>query len=282
MILKQLLKGRHHSDFIVIKDNLNISASKLLKLFIENNLNRGNEVTFLMYENSTYNFTQLFASNKNFKAINCFDDPWNWLGEKESNKFEEISKNVESFQSNSLNVIVIDSFAYLLHQMDIRSLCLGFKAILDSNSETRRSQIITVLHSHCLPDESPEFKQINSIAKTVITLDYDERSSLSIASVEHRKSSGKISFEEYKCSLDDDGNFKFDIYKNKPKDSVTSEINPMDLTTFKLSLEDHEKETRSRVVLPYVKTEDKPSKIFYVPDANDDWDEEDPDDDLEI
>ena len=69
------------------------------------------------------------------------------------------------------------------------------------------------------------------------------------------------------------------------------------LTTFEVGLTDLEKQNRKKVVLPFWKKEQKEeeeeenevriakkstSKIFYAPDEADDWDEEDPDDDLDF
>lgn len=57
---------------------------------------------------------------------------------------------------------------------------------------------------------------------------------------------------------------------------------PENLTTFKISLEEKEKESRDKLVLPYLPQKSGESKIFYEFDHVDDWDEEDPDDDLDI
>lgn len=59
---------------------------------------------------------------------------------------------------------------------------------------------------------------------------------------------------------------------------------PENLTTFKISLDDKEKQSRDKLVLPYLpqKTDATDTKIFYEFDSVDDWDEEDPDDDLDI
>ncbi|XP_043222775.1 elongator complex protein 5-like [Amphibalanus amphitrite] len=61
------------------------------------------------------------------------------------------------------------------------------------------------------------------------------------------------------------------------------------LTTFSLQLSETEKQSRDRLVLPYLRPEQGggdsgpgTGQIFYQPDAADDWDEEDPDDDLDI
>ena len=55
---------------------------------------------------------------------------------------------------------------------------------------------------------------------------------------------------------------------------------PLPTSSFNLILSEKEKEDRSKVELPYLRK--KEAKIEYVPDENDDWDDEDPDDDLEF
>lgn len=56
---------------------------------------------------------------------------------------------------------------------------------------------------------------------------------------------------------------------------------------FNLTLSDKEKVDRSQVKLPYKYTETQKAnrlegRVFYEPDAVDDWDDSDPDDDLDI
>lgn len=77
---------------------------------------------------------------------------------------------------------------------------------------------------------------------------------------------------------------------NADTDPDTATIRPESLTTFKISVEDGEEmQARTALKLPYERTSDivpKPqqaeSRIIYHPDAMDDFDEEDPDDDLNI
>ena len=55
--------------------------------------------------------------------------------------------------------------------------------------------------------------------------------------------------------------------------------------TFELGLSEREKSARAATELPYTQTSDNGASaghIHYVPDELDDWDDEDPDDDLDI
>lgn len=85
--------------------------------------------------------------------------------------------------------------------------------------------------------------------------------------------------------------------------ATAKKINPEELSTFRIGLTDEEKLSRDKVVLPYLpeyvtiidfviilmwidfsanQEEAQEGKIFYQLDEIDDWDEEDPDDDLDI
>ncbi|XP_053378727.1 elongator complex protein 5-like [Mercenaria mercenaria] len=72
----------------------------------------------------------------------------------------------------------------------------------------------------------------------------------------------------------------------------TTQVDPAANLTFNLTLTDKEKKARSEVKLPYTYDANRQDdsftrsvgegKIFYQPDEADDFDEEDPDDDLDI
>lgn len=62
-------------------------------------------------------------------------------------------------------------------------------------------------------------------------------------------------------------------------------VDPESLATFKINFEDEELEARNALKLPYERTSNEISasgRIIYNPDSDDDFDEEDPDDDLDI
>ena len=63
------------------------------------------------------------------------------------------------------------------------------------------------------------------------------------------------------------------------KSSEDEADNTLPISSFNLSLSDKEKEDRQQLEMPFWK---KQTKIEYIPDENDDWDEEDPDDDLDF
>lgn len=64
--------------------------------------------------------------------------------------------------------------------------------------------------------------------------------------------------------------------------STSTSDDPTANLTFNLSLSDKEKTARERVVLPFSKKRPGHGKIIYEAEDEDDFDEEDPDDDLNI
>ncbi|TSL34598.1 Elongator complex protein 5 [Bagarius yarrelli] len=82
------------------------------------------------------------------------------------------------------------------------------------------------------------------------------------------------------------------ISQRKKSGKVMQKVDPTSNLTFNLRLSETEKEAKERVALPFVFSEEKKSaflkhgrgtgRIMYEPDANDDFDEEDPDDDLDV
>lgn len=67
--------------------------------------------------------------------------------------------------------------------------------------------------------------------------------------------------------------------------SASSDPTPESLlaaTTFSLSLTDEQRRAKNELLLPHTRVQGEGGQILYTPDQEDDWDEDDPDDDLDI
>ncbi|PNF33968.1 hypothetical protein B7P43_G04669 [Cryptotermes secundus] len=151
------------------------------------------------------------------------------------------------------------------------------------------SQVICLIHEDTLPDVHVALPQLCHLATTTVKIGSHTQSSRGnpTASIIHKKQGGKILRQVEYYSIDADNRLKSEILTlvTPTVAGVNEDENqlPEDLTTFKLSLGQQEKEARSQLVLPYLRiNSEKGGKVFYQPDAADDWDEEDPDDDLDI
>ncbi|GAA5798392.1 hypothetical protein HPULCUR_003794 [Helicostylum pulchrum] len=127
-----------------------------------------------------------------------------------------------------------------------------------------------------------------------------------IAHIEWRKKSGKVTYESNGFLLDDSGYLTVvpatqltGVVVQETVESVEDDamqldpkMDPTANLSFNLSLTDQQRQQKENLVLPYLKAQqlevsmDEEKKnsglIYYDPDAADDFDDEDPDDDLDI
>ncbi|KAI9025049.1 Elongator complex protein 5 [Phycomyces nitens] len=113
-----------------------------------------------------------------------------------------------------------------------------------------------------------------------------------LAHIEWRRKSGKILYETNGFCY----NQRLEIVpalqltgQVKVKEVVEVKADPMASLSFNLSLTDEQRKTKENLVLPYMKAQNEvqvdgqaSGTIYYEPDAADDFDDEDPDDDLDI
>lgn len=102
-----------------------------------------------------------------------------------------------------------------------------------------------------------------------------------------KKAGGAVGQKYYTYAVRSDRFEATETQKPVPVRSTDESVNPESLTTFKINFDEEEMEARTALKLPYERTSDAPaaapeSRIIYTPDADDDFDEEDPDDDLNI
>ncbi|KAI9146154.1 Elongator complex protein 5 [Paraphysoderma sedebokerense] len=115
-----------------------------------------------------------------------------------------------------------------------------------------------------------------------------------ICVVEHKKKSGKILRETCLYRIDESQSLlSFQAIEESEGDShvieqlsVKDENDPTANLSFNLRLTDQQRKAKDNVVLPYLKAQESPNTedgaILYEPDIDDDFDDEDPDADLDI
>ncbi|KAG0222718.1 Elongator complex protein 5 [Mortierella sp. GBAus27b] len=113
-----------------------------------------------------------------------------------------------------------------------------------------------------------------------------------VCEIEHKRKSGKVSRETNAYRLESPtGNLLVvnvwdvvgempDVEKLDLQESQTSD--PTANLSFNLNLTEEQRRAKNDTVLPYVKTQESTGAIYYEPDAADDFDDDDPDDDLTI
>ncbi|KAF9168333.1 Elongator complex protein [Actinomortierella ambigua] len=113
-----------------------------------------------------------------------------------------------------------------------------------------------------------------------------------VCEVEHKRRSGKVARESSAYQLTSPtGPLKVvnvwevagempDIERLDLEESQT--VDPTANLSFNLNLTEEQRKAKSETVLPYLKTQESSGAIYYEPDAGDDFDDDDPDDDLTI
>ncbi|KAK2163201.1 hypothetical protein LSH36_84g10035 [Paralvinella palmiformis] len=229
---------------------------------------------------------------------NISKDPLGWDGNTtismESDFLEYLTRIIDL---NKKCAVVIDSISNLILHRGASYTCrvLHKCSTLQRQKDVETSPVIALIHQD-VHDETA-MNMICHTASTVIDLHPPQSQDYSgSCHILHKKSSGKIIkiTEQYKINRSYDDIINVEEIKqqfgliDKPQETVAD---PAANLTFNLSLSEKEKLARSKVVLPYIQKPERSDvgvssagsgKIFYQPDEADDFDEEDPDDDLDI
>lgn len=226
---------------------------------------------------------ELVPSERSTINLFCYEQPaavWRSVFHKSNIKCYEEFK-IDSFNqyTSSKCTVIVDS----VNQM---ALCLGWNECLKCfqrlSRDSKVEKLILVLHKDCLSHSSKLQIHLNHLANAVIS--YGTKSPFKV-SLKIKKGS-KVSNTDETISYDiKTSTLRLTpiVKQNKKDDEPDNKPSPGSLTTFKIEVDQLEKMEKSKLKLPYMsKIHEGESKVYYEPDAVDDWDEEDPDEDLDI
>lgn len=226
---------------------------------------------------------ELVPSERSTVNIFCYEQPapvWRSVFHKSD------VECYEDFESDSYNQYTSSKCTVIVDSVNQMAICLGWNECLkcfqglsrDSNVE----KLILILHKDCLPHSSKMQIHLNHIANAVVSYDAKNPSKVSLKI----KKGSKVTNTNESLSYDTNTSTLrlTPIIKQDNKDDEPEvKPSPGSLTTFKIEVDQLEKMEKSKLKLPYMsKIREGESKVYYEPDAVDDWDEEDPDDDLDI
>nr|CAD7405387.1 unnamed protein product [Timema poppensis] len=279
-------------------DSTEQSGQVLLSAFIQRIVDTENNVHILCYENPIAIVkSRIYGTNiHKIQFHDAFYDHKGWFkaGDKEAKETETrndlltILQNVKS-SSTSGNVVIIDSLSPLILNMGFCESYRQLHMLLNSAQSffgLTVSRLVSLVHEDVLPNASCSLPQLHHMATTLLKVSPPVRAN-PIVHITHVKPGGKVLSQREWYTVSGDNSVTSGELTSADLMAVSrpSESLPEDLTTFKLGLGEEEKQARSRLVLPYLRVDsggDVGSKVFYEPDAADDWDEEDPDDDLDV
>lgn len=220
-------------------------------------------------------------STKNVN-LHCYEQPiqlWKnvFMNNPNVKYYEDMNVgHIEKYKETNC-CIIVDS----INQM---ALSLGWSESLKfilSLKKSKMVKLILVLHKDCLLHLSKLQSHLRHIASAIVSYDSKDNNKISVVI----KKNNKVFRSEEKLFYD----LKTNILKLAPitkdvtKEEIPEKISPGNLTTFKIEVDQIGKMEKYKLKLPYMsKINEGESKIIYEPDAADDWDEEDPDEDLDI
>ncbi|XP_061665270.1 elongator complex protein 5 [Syngnathoides biaculeatus] len=287
-MLHDMLHGLDAGGFLIIQDSCSYSGRRLLWSFVKAALNRAEVVHVLSFEASEDEVKNGLKESpiERLHFHNAYSDPLGWTDHAgftvDQFCVEKVAQLAKQSSQVKPSVFVIDSLSWVLRHVGLPAVCKTLQQLKNGGSV---GNIISLLHSDMHPRGM--VGSLCHLATSVITVAGGLRGDQ--AKTTRRLKSGKVLQDEEIFSIKDDLTV---LGQSKPSrfDPQEQEADPTANLTFNLRLSDSEREDKEKLALPFVFSKDKKAallhkssgRIAYEPDANDDYDEEDPDDDLDV
>ncbi|KAJ8982231.1 hypothetical protein NQ317_013533 [Molorchus minor] len=282
-MLKSYLTKQPYTKFILIEDTLQEQGKQIFHYLVKTHIDKGQyKVQYFVFHENFPRLRSTFTNTINVCLHDLTGDVCGWDENEERKDFESSISEL-----NGGDVVIVDSLAHAIYQYG-----LGETYRLINNVKNQGvQQIIALLHTDLLKEKEKICSLFEHLSTLNLNIEPKFISENRRAQYTHKKSGGKVitQIEEYKF---EGTNFVTQkIEKPSVKKLLDStqmpQADPESISTFRIGLTDEEKISRDQLVLPYLpksetQTGKEEGKIFYEFDQRDDWDEEDPDDDLDI
>lgn len=296
-MLLEVLQGPE-SGFTLLLDSVDITGRYLLKGFVNAALKREETVHVLEMEVSEGEFTSGLdiQFSERVHIHNGFADPSEWLKRSSFTVHQFTTQYLQALsppaQQAKPAVLVIDSLTWIIRHLDVLVVC---KRLQELKRLGTFKTIVALLHSDL--HQCNLIRSVCHLANTVISLSPAIKGHVASAKTTKRTKSGKVLQEEELFSVQED--LTVTVHSKVSHTAMTpaaegddAEPDPTAKLTFNLRLSDMEREAKEKLALPFVFSHEKKSamlnprhgagRIVYEPDAYDDFDQEDPDDDLDV
>lgn len=296
-MLPEILQGIDAGGFLIIQDSSNYSGRHLLKSFINAALNREEAVHVLGFEVSEEELKDGMKGSpvQRLHFHDAYKDPLGWTDHPAFtiHQFclEELTRLVKQTPHSKPATLVIDSLSWILRHASAPAVCKTLQQLRKGGAVRA---IIGLLHADM--HQRGTVGSVCYLATSVVIVAPGMKGDEAVAKITKRSKSGKVLQDEEVFSIRDDLTL---IVQSKPSqlghkqaDPEEQEMDPTANLTFNLRLSDTEREAKEKLALPFVFSKEKKTallhsgpgsgRILYEPDANDDYDQEDPDDDLDV
>ncbi|KAL5014460.1 hypothetical protein ScPMuIL_008730 [Solemya velum] len=300
-MLSNIFDGKEKPQVVVLKDTIEQSGNTLYNSLIVGLCARVERVHILAFDRSPDVILQELPKELHTRVTvhDFFHDLLGWLNSDKLSVNTDIVKYMENCLGNHGNqsaALIINSLSSLIIHRTTSYTCQVIHKLRSQNKTgCDLQQIVCLLHGDLHDNKS--LALIEHTADCVLSVSPSSTQAYTgCCGTLYKKKSGKVIRKEE--------NFCIEGYKLVQTAEVkdTSLVIKQDIDeeqpdpaanlTFNLSLTDKEKAARSQLVLPYTISKERQveslnpvhggGQIFYQPDDADDFDEEDPDDDLDI
>ncbi|KAM8897278.1 elongator complex protein 5 [Spinachia spinachia] len=296
-MLTELLQGSDAGGFLVIRDSASYSGRHLLKSFINGALNREEAVHVLGFEVSEEELKDELKGSpvQRLHFHDAYSDPLGWTGQPTFTAYqfcvEELTRLVGQTSHSKPATLVIDSLSWILRHLGPPAVCATLHQLRKGGAVRA---IIALLHGDM--HQRGTVGSVCHLASSVITVAPGMKGGDAVAKITKRSKSGKVVQDEDIFTINHDLTVvvqsKHSQLGPKQADPEELEMDPTAHLTFNLRLSNTEREAKEKLALPFVFSKEKKTallhsgpgsgRILYEPDANDDYDQEDPDDDLDV
>ncbi|XP_056883579.1 elongator complex protein 5 [Takifugu flavidus] len=296
MLTELLQQGVDSGGFLIIQDCASYSGRRLLKSLINSALHREEEVHVLGFEVSEEELKDglKITHNQRLHFHNAYADPLGW---NDNTPFtvhrfcaEELTRLMRTPHSKP-TTLVIDSLSWVLRHVKCPTVCRTLHQLRKGGAARA---VVGLLHTDM--HQRGTVGSVGHLATCVITVSPGTKADEAVAKITKRLKSGKVIQDEEVFSIQEDFTVALQCRANqaRPKHAEPGEqeMDPAANLTFNLRLSDSEREAKEKLALPFMFSKEKKTallcsgpgsgQIVYEPDANDDYDEEDPDDDLDV
>ncbi|KAG8197791.1 hypothetical protein JTE90_006491 [Oedothorax gibbosus] len=268
-LTKESLRSNEKARFILIKEDAsNLFGMKIFKTLIKMFCKEAANIVIANYDSSKEDISYgLDTSNINLEYMEEFGAHLSTEWVKNTLSIDILEERILSFEG----VVFIDSLTSLLIHNGVEKVYKTLYKLLNTNTKL---QIVALV----CPDvhDSYENDLLDRLSTTTLQVSSDTK----LQSIVHY-GSGKVSCLQLEYQIS--AAFEFTSLVDAKfvlKKSPSQQPDPTANLTFNLRLKDEEVKAKNELQLPYMKTSDEAIVQSLI--DNDLYDEEDPDDDLDI
>ncbi|KAL4631485.1 elongator complex protein 5 isoform X1 [Arapaima gigas] len=296
-MLLDVIQGLETGGFVIIQDSVHCSGRQLLQSFVSAALKQKEDVHVVAFDVREEDL-HVGLDSTCIQRL-CFHDghtdPLGWTECPPFTVHQFTSSDIHALLRQSQHekpvILVIDSLSWVLRHHPPAVVCQCLQEL--RRGGTVRS-MVALLHSDL--HQQGTVGSLCHLATAVVSVAPGVRGQHTVAKTTKRSKSGKVTQEEECFIITQDLTVAVQAQTHHPghrhAEQEESQVDPAAQLTFNLRLSEAEKEAKDKLSLPFVFSQEKKTallqprpgtgQIIYEPDANDDFDQEDPDDDLDV